>query len=567
VSPRAETWVAFALFLAIDLAYFGGALLDLRHRCACAAGTDPETYMWFLSWWPHAILHGHNPFVTSSLFAPDHVNLGAIVLLPGASLLMSPVTLLFGPLASYNLLAIAAPLLAAMTAFGLCRYVCGRMFPALVGGYLFGFSPYMLGHMLGHLDLVMVFPMPALVHVFLRIYDGRVARNRGIALMAVLWAVLYLSSPEMTLTFVCVSALGLGLAFARVPPARSRLIDAIKAGVTAGAIAVAVLCVFIAYALTGEVNQPFFDTFPGLGADALGFVVPTSVFRLGGGWFHAVSARFASGPPENGVYLSVPLLLILLRLVITDRSARRTQILGGLLAVVMLLAMGATLVVAGTRTVPLPWRPLSHLPLLKRAIPLRLGLYMYMIAAVLVALWLADAKPARIRRLRWLLALACLALLFPNLAAFSSRPDNPRFFTTDHYRQVLARGETVLALPWGSNGYSMLWQAETGFYFRMPGGYLGALLPTDYVRDPFLAPLSLSATNFTAGQLRDFLFRRHVGTVIVDAARQMFWPAVLAAAGLHGRPDRGVIVYRVPPTLPAPVLPAPAFAPERAAGR
>ncbi|MDQ6806112.1 MAG: hypothetical protein M3065_14400, partial [Actinomycetota bacterium] len=170
-AERAWRWLgrhplalALSVYLAVDIAYFGARVIpNIGHTCACRAGADPTSYMWFLAWWPHALLHGINPFVTNVLFAPGTTNLGAVDVVPGAAILASPITLLFGPLVAYNVLALAAPLLAAFFAFLLCRYITAGTLASLVGGYIYGFSPYMLGHMQGHLDLVMIFPVPAAV--------------------------------------------------------------------------------------------------------------------------------------------------------------------------------------------------------------------------------------------------------------------------------------------------------------------------------------------------------------------------------------------------------------------
>ena len=81
-------------------------------------------------------------------------------------------TLLFGPIVSYNLLMLASPVLAAFFAFLLCRYITRSFAASLVGGYLFGFSAYMLGQLLGHLHLVLIFPIPAR-------FISRCARSTG----------------------------------------------------------------------------------------------------------------------------------------------------------------------------------------------------------------------------------------------------------------------------------------------------------------------------------------------------------------------------------------------------
>ena len=70
---------------------------------------------------------------------------------PGSPLLLAPVTLTAGPVAAYNVAAILMPALAATTAFLLCRHVTRSFWPSLAGGYLFGFSSYVLGHELAHL--------------------------------------------------------------------------------------------------------------------------------------------------------------------------------------------------------------------------------------------------------------------------------------------------------------------------------------------------------------------------------------------------------------------------------
>jgi hypothetical protein len=538
---------AILVFTALSMVYFGGALTDPAHRCACWAGADPETYMWFLSWWPHAILHGHNPFETTSVFAPDRVDLGAVTLIPGAATVLAPITLLFGPLVSYNLLVVAEPVLAATFAFMLCRYVTGRVLPSLAAGYVFGFSPYVLGHMMGHPDLLMIFPLPAIVHVALRRFDGRISRRRATVYLVLLLAWLYLSSPEMTLTFVLAGALTLALGFGLGGERRPDVIEVVRVIAMAGAIAVVLLSVFIYYALTGDVTTPFFNGFSDYGADGLGWVIPTALVRLGRAWFSHVSGQFVGGKPENGVYVGVPLALIVARYGITRWNAVATRILLIVLGMLIVLATGAHLHVAGFVTLPMPWGLIRHLPLLSRVIPLRLGAYVFLIVALVLALWLAQPRRSAWQRAKWAVALIGLVLLLPNLGQgwWSSRPPNPSFFTSQAYRHYLTRDETALVLPWGTQSDEMLWQAETGFWYRQTGAYLGALLPVDYRQDPLLAPFNGSNVPPSLSEVRGFLTGRHVGAVIVEASDQGYWTRLLTGIGLHGTTVGGVTIYPV----------------------
>src|SRR5260370_42064324 len=65
-------------------------------------------------------------------------------------------------------------------------------------------------------------------------------------------------------------------------------------------------------------------------------------------------------------------------------------------------------------------------------------------------------------------------LMLPTLSASPWAPPAamPAFFSTGLYRQYLAPNETVIVLPYGILGEATLWQAATGMYFRMAGGYV-----------------------------------------------------------------------------------------------
>jgi len=104
---------------------------------------------------------------------------------PTASLLMSPVTWLANAVVSFNILSLLAPALSAWTGFLLARYLTREMCAALVGGYLFGFSSYQLGQMLGHLNLDLIFVVPLLVLFVIRRIRGELSRHRFVVTFAI----------------------------------------------------------------------------------------------------------------------------------------------------------------------------------------------------------------------------------------------------------------------------------------------------------------------------------------------------------------------------------------------
>jgi hypothetical protein len=553
-SSRGESLIALAVYAGISLLFFGThALPHLASQCPCGYGNDAGSSMWDLAWWPHTLFHGINPFTTDALFAPDRINLGGFTLLSVPALVAAPVTLLFGPLVSFNLLALASPILAALFAFLLCRYLTKSFPAALVGGYLFGFSTYMLGEMLGgHLPLVLTFPIPAGVHLFLRLIDGRIGKRTFVVLMALDLAALFTFAPELALTFVIIGALTFGLAMALAPASRSRLLAAVGPTVIAGVLAAVITSPLIYYALNGNIPNAFSGTGDKWGGDALGLLVPTRLIALLSGQFTVVSSSFSDNDlAESGIYLGLPLLLILGRYIVTRWRLPATRLLFSILLVVWVLLLGSHLHIGGDPTISLPWRGLANLPLVEQALPVRLGVYLFLVVALLVAMWSASPREGPWGVAKWALVAVSFAFLVPNLGSpfWRGRPSNPRFFTTTQYRHFLRPGETVLALPWpGFTGYGMLWQADTGMWFKLAGANLGKLIPADYVRDPMYPAFLHPGVTSDARLLQSFLLRRHVGAVIIDGANPQQWPAVLAALRLRPVSTGGVLFYRVPGT-------------------
>ena len=126
-------------------------------------GADQGFFSWSLVHWVETLIGNQAPFLTDRIDAPQGFNLAWATTIPGPAILLAPLTAVAGPLASYNLLAIAAPALAAWTAYLLCRHITRSALAAIVGGWAFGFSSYMLGQTLNHVNLALVWALPLIV--------------------------------------------------------------------------------------------------------------------------------------------------------------------------------------------------------------------------------------------------------------------------------------------------------------------------------------------------------------------------------------------------------------------
>ena len=117
--PRAERVFdrfgcgALVFYAALSVFVFARSLPSDFANSYVGQGPDPSLFMWSLVWWPHAIAHRLNPFLTHAIFAPGGFNLAWATSIPLASLLASPLTTAFGPVASFNVLTLLNPALTA----------------------------------------------------------------------------------------------------------------------------------------------------------------------------------------------------------------------------------------------------------------------------------------------------------------------------------------------------------------------------------------------------------------------------------------------------------------------
>jgi hypothetical protein len=117
------------------------------------ATRDAGTYVWDFWWMAHSVLHLSNPWYTRSITAPVGVQLGYHALMPLEGVLMLPVTLLFGPSASYNLLSILMPGLLCYAMYRAARQWLPSQTAAIAAGGFFGLSSIMAWHAWYQLNL------------------------------------------------------------------------------------------------------------------------------------------------------------------------------------------------------------------------------------------------------------------------------------------------------------------------------------------------------------------------------------------------------------------------------
>ena len=553
--------IALAIYLTVFIVGYGRPLAahldvpDLRQYW-----TDPNFYTWAMQWWPYAVSHGINPLYSHQIGAPGGYNLAWATTTPSVGLLMWPVTAVFGILVSFNVMVLTVPAVSAWAAFVATRRLTGRFWAALLAGTVYGLTPFELVHdWQGQPNLTVIALLPLMVYLVVRWWDGSLGRTWFVVWMTGAMALEFYTFNEAFVDMTVVGAGGLVIGFAVAGRANRRQVAKLSL-LTAIAYVGAVLLAspYLVYSLR-HYPKAFSRQLPAFSLHLVRMVLPVSDKLFGVTSLIRYSNHL--GRVDIDDYLGLPLLLIPFALVLFARSNRVARLLAIGLVFVTALAAGPTLIIGNRELVHLPWGGLWSLPIARSAEPSRLIIFVYLVASIALALWLAA--PARSRLIlaaRWGLGLLAVAVLLADLPTSNGavdpvplgfqppatmRPANqlPPFITDGLYRRYLRPGETVVIVTYRGNA-GLLFQADADFYFRIAGGFINDSLTTR--QDALPAPVGElgHATPARIAQFKSYVRSAGIGAIVVEQAWAQPWMlTVFRQAGLRGTSVGGVTVY------------------------
>ncbi len=513
--------VVVIVYLALAVAIYWN-VWSTHPTTVSEVGGDQYGALWFLEWTPFALLHGHNPFFSNWVNYPFGVNLLTNTSVPLLGVLASPVTLLFGPIASFNTL-MTLSLAGSATAgyFFVLRWTTWRP-AAFIGGLLYGFSPYQIAQSSGHLNLVFVVLPPLIllvVHEVVVRQQGS-ARRWGIGLGLLVVGQFFISSEILVSTIIIGAICVVAAALIGYRAVHARLRHAIIGLAWAAGVAVVLLAYPIWFTVRGpgHIHGAIQLVPQGYRADLLGPVLPDHLMRIAPAHWAQIAGNFSNSVTENGSYLGITLLLVLAvgTVVLWRRSAvLRIGVIGGVAA--FIISLGGGLVVdhgpGGTATgFPLPERLFTKIPLLSNTIPARYSLYVALAAALVLGIildqlhttlmsrsggwgrsrsqsWLSIAVPAVVA----VIALVPLVPVMP-FEGVAQIPV-PEYFTSSAVDHIPVNSVAVL-YPYPSSAVPIgqAWQAIARMHFKTPGGYF--LVPEGPEQTIAFSP-SLSYTRTT----------------------------------------------------------------------
>ena len=318
---------------------------------------DVAGYVWDLWWTAHQVVHLGNPWFTSHMAAPVGLQLGFDTTMPLAGLIMTPVTLIFGPSASYTLLTIVLP--------GLLCYVMYRaarlwLAPAgaIAAGALFGLSSMLAWQDWYHLNIALgslFLPMTLEAAVRLRRRPGP---RQGVILGIVIGASVLINQESAVMAVLLAAAALLPWLAGRRAGARLPALRALAAGaIAAVVVASPQLIAMIQQAASGggasEAPDKLAASYVTFGASLNGLFAPSpQVARYG---LHGLASLYHYRIPTESVetFGLVLTVLALFGLAVSWRR-RSAWLLAAFWVVCAWLALGATLVIGSRSYVPLP---------------------------------------------------------------------------------------------------------------------------------------------------------------------------------------------------------------------
>ncbi len=537
---------AFLTYTGVFCALLLPKLLPTRPgRILSNSPADGAIFLWSLGWWPHAIAHGALLPYSRAVFAPEGINLAWTTSIPVPSVLLAPVTRLFGVFAAFNTLSLLAPITAAWATYLLVHRITGRWLPSVVAGSLFALSPLEMTQVaVGHLNLSLVGLVPLATYLVVRRLEGSLRPRSFVALLGLVLAGELGVSTEVFVTTTLFGGIALLLLYVfdrgRRPALRRCTAHIGLSYLVAGVLASPML--YTAFAMPHP---------PGLAA-ARGSAGPISGVQTS---FNLAPSSVSAGiahPSRAGswsavVLLQLPLLAVLAHLMWRRRRAPIPRALTATALIALILSAG--IVVVGSRALPTPWSLATHVPFLRLVRPQRLTMFAWLIAAVGAGMWLAE-RPRSLPRLG--VGALVVASTLPVIwwGAWTSEIQTSPFVAgADIY---LTPGENVLieagpgpaTLQLVDLASPTVWQVESDFSFRLADAYVGSFPP----------PLPLAVRRFVlhyplpAGQTADILeWLRQAGVGAVLIVRPT--PAILRQNQdlLGTEPLRvgGVVIFRV----------------------
>jgi hypothetical protein len=371
---------------------------------AFGTNVNPDIYLstWFMRYVANALTHGHLPaLITTAINSPQGVNAMWNTSLLAPAFLLTPVTLIAGPVASLTVLLTLGFAGSATSMYVVLRRWGASTAAAGLGGAFYGFMPAMMVAGQDHYHLQFAVLPPLIIDAVLLLVTGRGRTVRTGLWLGILVSLQFFTAEELLVdTGLAAAVIIIVLMLARPWAVWRRL----RPTLGGAAIALAVAAVLCGRALWVQFIGPLVEHGSPWNVFAYGYppssyVTAPSAMLIHGN-FTQYLATTHQHPIEEFGYLGWPLQILLIAVPFIFWRDIRIRLIGLAVLLMELLQLGGhSVLLVGRQTIAgwlLPWYYIQHLPVLNQLIIVRLSIVSDGAAAVVLAL-VADRVIAALR--------------------------------------------------------------------------------------------------------------------------------------------------------------------------
>jgi hypothetical protein len=494
-AARARSPQAIIIYLYILGAFYVTLPLwfDPAGRLQHGDAADVDQATWFVRYAASAVDHFHLPaLVTTTMNSPHGVNMmwNTSFLLPGV--LVSPITILFGPQTALTVLLVIGFAGSAASMFYVLRHWRFSLLAAALGGALYGFSPALINSGIGHYSLVLAMLPPLIIDRVLRLVtrDGSSVRN-GIWLGLFVAGQIFIAEETLVDTVIAVVIFLVVLAISRPRSIRAAIPPALI-GLGTGAVIALILCArglwvqfhgIAAHSAAATVTIWYNLHYTNLGTIPYAFITPGDFVVLHTSGTAPIVLHYPQPSPEYLAYLGIPLIIMLLVAIVYFWHNVAIRAAGLTCILLEWLGMGSKPIVDGVHSLPgflLPWHFFEHVPVIGGMVPDRLCILADAAAAFVLAYALDLARSGVKPFVNWQngakiavgVAVVALLPLFPTPYPVQSARPLPTGWRQTYAALHLTDASPVMLVPypWAATSQVLRWQAQTGVPGTIVGG-------------------------------------------------------------------------------------------------
>ncbi|MEU7831147.1 glycosyl transferase [Nonomuraea sp. NPDC049129] len=524
-----------AAFLALAVLVYAHLWADPARRYLIEGGQDQNQWEWFFSVTAHNLLNGESPLFTTLQNHPLGVNLMANTVMLGLSIPLAPLTLAFGPSATWAVVLTGG---LAGSAFAwywlLSRQLVATRAAAAIGAVFCAFAPPIVSHANAHPNFVVVFVIPLVIHRLVLLHRHRRILRDGVILGVLIAYQIFLGEEVLLLAATGLAVFGLGYALAVRPPTRP---------VVVGVAVAATVCLALAgpalvFQFTGP--QSYASLIHGPAGNDVRALVSFAGRSLAGD--ATVAGSLSLNPTEQNAFFGWPLVILVIGLVVWLRRVPVVIPLGAVVVVAAAFSLGPEIIFYGEKLgLAGPWEVMSRLPMFESVLESRFAIVCVPAMAVLLAVAAdrviaASWRGAPARVLLGLALAEALVPLAPKPLVAADRPATPEFFTAGLWRRHVREGRALVPAPPpdAADATALRWQIDAGLGFSLPEGYFVGPYGPDRQGVYGTAPRP------TASLLRDVRDSGQVPSIGAAERRQAradlaYWRADAVVLGPHQR--------------------------------